>query len=125
MLGEHSLHRVGVGQVGVHRQECSWVRRGGQSGSDGPGRVGRQICGDDGVPALQQDLRRAPADLTERSGDENCALRHQTMPRFRASRAAESRKRGEIRTENRGLNTSSRSLVSVDVLIRHRPSAFS
>jgi hypothetical protein len=75
----------------------------------------------------QQYLAAELADLTERPGDENGLGVHGLVhrPSLRANAAPTSRIRGETQTEKTGLNMSSRNRVSVEVLIRHRPSAFS
>ena len=82
-----------------------------------------QIHRDHRAAPAQQDLGATLTDLAEGAGDEDGLAVHR--PNLRATAAPASRKRGEMRTENTGLNTSSRSRVSVEVLISHRPSTFS
>ncbi len=115
--------RVGVGEVGVFRDQLAAERCCGQVRGGGRRTVAGDVHCDHRAPAAQQDFGAPLTDLAEGAGDEDGLAVHRLN--LRAIAAPASRKLGEMRTEKTGLNTSSRSRVRVDVLISHRPSTFS
>ena len=116
-------HRVGVEQVGKAGIRLSPAPRAGQSSQPRP-RTSRcaDPCAMHGSSPVQQYLRAALADLSERTGDEHRVDCHGRVHRMAAGHwpsALRTRRRRTI--ENSGVTMSSRSRVSLELLISHCP----
>jgi hypothetical protein len=126
MFGDQRRDRFGVEQVDICGHQRSGLRAGPEPlGSHGI-LVGAQVHRDDGAATPEQDLGTPAADLSERAGDQNrthCGAAHLVIRR--ASTAVAFLMRSEMKIETNTLKMSSRSLVSVDVLMSHCPSTFS
>ena len=96
----------------------------GQAARGGEGLVVAQVHCDDGAPAAEQKFHAALADLPECAGHQNRIGRGHFTTR-RAAFMSTLRTRSEMYTETTVLKISSRSRVSLELVMRHWPSAFS